>query len=223
MIASVLIDPMLPTLKPSFLVAEALEWMEESEIAQLPVVDSERYLGLVSLPLLSEPGLTGRALSDFPLEHSHIFAGEDQHLWEVVDLVIQHELKVVAVLNKSGAYLGAVPVAELYEKVAEMVAAGDRGAIIVLNVKPHDYSLSEISRLVESNGAKIITSHYSSSYPYDTTGNSELTIRLNQVNVGPILATFERFGYVVSEVHANEPVTSVDQERLDMLMRYLAT
>jgi len=37
------------------------------------------------------------------------------------------------------------------------------------------------------------------------------------------VATLERFGYDVEEAHANDPIESVDQERLDMLLRYLAT
>ena len=36
-------------------------------------------------------------------------------------------------------------------------------------------------------------------------------------------ATLERFGYEIEEAHANDPIESLDQERLDMLLRYLAT
>lgn len=223
MIASALIDQMLPALKTSYLVEEVLEWMEESELPQLPVVENGRYLGLVSVSAMSDPGLAGMQLSQIPLEHTHTFAYDEQHILELIGLAVQNGLKVIPVLEKSGDYLGAISVQELFEKYAESTETGERGAIIVLNVKPRDYSLSEISRLVESNGAKILMSHYSGSYAYDITGNSYLTLRLNQVNVAHILATFERFGYVISEVHASEPVGNVDQERLDMLMRYLAT
>ena len=223
MIASLLIDPMLPALKTSYPVEEVLEWMEESELSQLPVVDNGRYLGMVSVNEMSDPGLSGVLLSGMPLEHSRTFAYEDQHLLELVGLAVRHDLKVVPVLEKSGAYLGAVPVTELLEKYAETTGADERGAIIVLNVKPADYSLSEISRLVESNGAKIIMSYYTSPSGYDLSGEHFLTLKLNQQNIAHVLATFERFGYVVREVHANEPVASLDQERLDMLMRYLAT
>lgn len=223
MIASVLIDQMLPALKTSYLVEEALEWMEESELTQLPVVDGDSYLGLISQATVLDPRLSGVSLSDIPLEHTHTAAGEDQHWLELISLAVQNRLKVIPILDKTGSYLGAFAVTELFEKYAESQETGERGAILILNVKPKDYSLSEISRLIESNGAKVLTSHYASHSPYGLEGDNLLTLKLNQVNVAHILATLERFGYVVTEVHASEPVTSVDQERLDMLMRYLAT
>ena len=223
MIASALIDQMLPSLKPSYLLEEVLEWMEESELSQLPVVDGGRYLGLVSVGLTQDPRYSGALLSEMPLDHSHVFAREDQHLLEMVGLAVQHQLRVIPVVSKSGDYLGAIAVTELLEKYAEALETGERGAIIVLNLPPKDYSLSEISRLVESNGAKIMMSYYTPHHAPDRAGEAFLTLKLNQVNVAHILATLERFGYLITEVHANEPVASVDQERLDMLMRYLAT
>lgn len=223
MIASVLIDQMLPALKTSYLVEEVLEWMDESELSQLPVVDAGNYLGLVSLSTIEDPALSGEALSEIPLEHAHTFASEDQHIIELVGLALQNQLKVIPVLGKGGIYLGSIAVGEMLEKYADAMDSGERGAVLVLNVKPKDYSLSEISRLVESNGAKIMMSYYTPRQSYDINGENLLTLKLNQVNVAHILATLERFGYVVTEVHASEPVTSVDQERLDMLMRYLAT
>lgn len=223
MIASALIDPMLPALKTSYLIEEVLEWMEESGLSQLPVVEDERYLGLVSVSVMTDWGPAGAVLSEIPLEHMHVHADEDQHMLELIGLAAKHRLKVIPVLEKSGRYLGAVSVPELFEKYGESIGAAEKGAIIVLDIQPQNYSLTEISRLVESNGAKIIMSHYSGSHMYDAPGSQYLTLKLNQVNVAHILATFERFGYTVSEVHASEPVANVDQERLDMLMRYLAT
>ncbi len=197
--------------------------MEESGLSQLPVVEDERYLGLVSVSVMTDWGPAGAVLSEIPLEHMHVHADEDQHMLELIGLAAKHRLKVIPVLEKSGRYLGAVSVPELFEKYGESIGAAEKGAIIVLDIQPQNYSLTEISRLVESNGAKIIMSHYSGSHMYDAPGSQYLTLKLNQVNVAHILATFERFGYTVSEVHASEPVANVDQERLDMLMRYLAT
>lgn len=223
MIASVLIDPTLPALKSSYLVEEVLEWMAECEISQLPVVDDERYLGLVSVGMMSDPAMSQLPISEIQYEHSQIFVYEDQHILELVSVAVKHELDVMPVLKKSGAYAGVIVVNELLAKYAEFMETGERGAIIVLKISPRDYSLSEISRIAESNGAKILMSHYTADYHYDNKGENYLTLKLNQVNVTHIVASFERFGYIISEVHANEPIASVDQERLDMLMRYLAT
>lgn len=223
MIASVLIDQTLPALKNSYQVAEVLEWMADNEISQLPVVEDERYLGLVSVGMMSDPAQSQLPISEIQYEHPQVFVFEDQHILELVSVAIKHELEILPVLNRSGGYSGVIVVNELLIKYAEFMETGERGAIIVLKIKPRDYSLSEISRIAESNGAKILVSHYTADYHYDDKGENYLTLKFNQVDVSHIVASFERFGYIISEVHANEPIASVDQERLDMLMRYLAT
>jgi hypothetical protein len=85
-----------------------------------------------------------------------------------------------------------------------------------------DYSLAEISRHTEANGVKIRSSYYTVP-PAGSNEEPSLTLKLNRTDIMSLVATFERFGYNIQSVHASDPILSSDQERLDMLMRYLAT
>jgi hypothetical protein len=82
-----------------------------------------------------------------------------------------------------------------------------------------DYSLAEISRLIEENHAKILSSIIKED-PLDA-GKIRLTIKVNQVDMSRIVATLERFSYkVIGRYKEPKPVVH-EKERIDMLLRYL--
>ncbi len=223
MIASLLINPMLPTLRPANTVGEALDWMSENRLPQLVVADNEDYKGIAEEELLLEIPEPDQLLSEVLLQHSDTYATEDQHLYELIRISRQFGLRIIPILGEDRLFKGSISQEELLEQFAVSLGVQEKGAILVLQVNQRDYSLSEISRLIESAGAKIVSSQYAIHYDYHTQEESLLTLKLNRVNITSVLATLERFGYVIREAHANDPVDSIDQERLDLLLRYLAT
>ncbi len=223
MLAATLINPMVPTLKLTDPVSTALDWMSDYGTQQLVVVEDDLYKGIVSEPILLEVLDDNIPLSEVLRQHEEIFANEDQHVYELLRLLNQYRLQVIGVVNEDGTFAGSILAKELLERFADVLGVQEKGAILVLKVAERDYSLAEVSRLIESNGTKVISSYYSSNATYENPDDGRLTLKLNRTDINPIVATLERFGYTIEEAHANDPIESIDQERLDMLMRYLAT
>ena len=93
------------------------------------------------------------------------------------------------------------------------------GGILVLAMNHQDYSLSEISRLIEENHAKILSSIVKED-PLDPM-KLRLTLKINQVDLSRIVATLERFSYkVIGRYQETKPVAG-ERDRIDMLLRYL--
>jgi acetoin utilization protein AcuB len=223
MLAASLINPMIPTLKLTDLVSTALDWMNDYGTQQLVVVEEDIYKGIVSETILLDSLNDAAPLSEIIRQHQDVYATVDQHVYELLRLVNQYGLRVLPVVNEDGLLEGTIVVGELLEQFANELGIQERGAVLVLKVAERDYSLSEVSRLIESNGTKVLSSYYASSATYENPDDARLTLKLNRTNINPIVATLERFGYSIQEAHANDPVESIDQERLDMLLRYLAT
>ncbi|WP_439556031.1 CBS domain-containing protein [Dyadobacter sp.] len=223
MLAISLINPMVPVLKPTDSVATALDWMDEFGVKQLIVSDLGVYQGIVSEDILFDIADSSEVLSKIIIQHKDIFASEDQHPYELLRLVNQFGLRIIPVLHEDRSFAGSILVNDLVEHFVNELGVQEKGAVIVLKVAERSYSLSEISRLIESNGTKILSSYYSSGEVYNPTNEAQLTLKLNRTSITPIIATLERFGYDIVEAHANDPIESFDQERLDMLLRYLAT
>ncbi|KAA6440081.1 CBS domain-containing protein [Dyadobacter flavalbus] len=223
MLAATLINPMIPVLKLTDPVSMALDWMDEFSVKQLVVADSGIYQGIVSEDILYDVVDSSDSLSKIIIQHKDIFASEDQHPYELLRLVNQFGLLIIPVLHEDRTFAGSILVNDLVEHFVNELGVQEKGAVIVLKIAERSYSLSEISRLIESNGTKILSSYYSSGETYNPANEARLTLKLNRTHITPVIATLERFGYEIEEAHANDPIESVDQERLDMLLRYLAT
>ncbi|GAB2545014.1 CBS domain-containing protein [Spirosoma aerophilum] len=222
MLAAELIDPMLPALKPADSVGQALAWMEEHRIGQLVLTDQGDYRGIVSEELLMDVADDERPLSDVMCLFEQTFVFDDQHLLEVLALAVQHQLEVIAVTNEEREFIGTISVGELLKKFAQELGLQEAGAILILSINERDYSLTEISRLIESNNVKIISSYFASA-AFGMPDRSRLTLKLNRRDITPVISTLERFGYSIEAAFANAPVESIDQDRLDSLLRYLNT
>lgn len=220
MLAAELIDPMLPALKATDTVGEALEWMHEHRIGQMVLVDQTEYKGLLSEDLLMDIPDEDRSLSDVMRLFEQVYVYENQHDLELLSLALEHRLEVIAVLNEGREFIGTVSVSEVLKNFAQQLGISEPGAILILNISERDYSMAEISRLVESNNTKIIGAYFTSA-AYGMPDRSRLTLKLNRRDIGPVVSTLERFGYDVDSAFANTPIESIDQERLDLLLRYI--
>src|SRR4029453_16139821 len=99
-------------------------------------------------------------------------------------------------------------------------AAGDNG-ILVLAMDERDYSLSQISRYVEENNAKVLSAHVArdENEPYKI----RLTLKLNTPDLASIVATLERFGYTISaQFSGSSELGEDEQDRYDALLKYLS-
>lgn len=222
MLAAELIDPMLPALKPTDTVGQALDWMQEHRIGQLVLIDQGEYVGVVSEELLMDIADQDRPLSNVMRLFEPLYVYETQHLYEIMGLVIQHHMDVIAVVNEAREFAGTISTHELLKQFAQELGVQEAGAILILNINERDYSMAEISRLIESNHVKVISSYFSSA-AYGMPDRSRLTLKLNRRDITAVISTLERFGYQIDAAFANAPVESIDQERLDSLLRYLNT
>ena len=219
MIAEELINQMVPPLKLSDSGEKAVRWMDEFRLNQLPVVKNRKFLGLVTEENVMEAKDREVVLSKIPFDFEHVHVQHNQHFYNVMELAIKNKVQVVPVLDELQEYLGVITVNDTIAAFGQMSAIQGQGGILVLCMAERDYSLSEISRLVESNNAKILSAFVS---PDETDiFKMKLTIKINTMDLSRIVATLERFGYKITAQFQESPEEEEDQDRLDMLMRYL--
>jgi hypothetical protein len=92
------------------------------------------------------------------------------------------------------------------------------GGIVVLEIAERDYSLQQIAGIVESNDARILSVQTASQA--DST-RMEITLKINKMDLRPIIQTFERYNYLVSASFQEEEYEDSIRERYDSLMNYL--
>jgi CBS domain-containing protein len=219
MIAEELINHMIPPLKVTDDAHKAIVWMEEFRCVHLPVVDGGLMLGFISEEIILESNEIDRQLADFDLVGKDCVVGLDSHFYDILRVAGEHKLQIVAVVNESRQYVGVITVQDMMISFAQTAAVQMPGGILVISLDLIDYSLAEISRYVEENNAKII----SSTMVEDALdkGKIKLTLKINKDDMSRIVATLERFGYrVIGRYHENRKEDD-SKDRLDLLMKYL--
>ena len=219
MIAEELINHMVPPLKVTDDAHKAIVWMEEFRCNHLPVVDNGQLLGFISEEIILESNDIEKNLGDFDLVGKDCVVGSDSHFFDILRIAGEHKLNIVGVLNEEGQYAGIITVQDIMASFAQSASVQMPGGILVLSMDLIDYSLAEISRYVEENKAKIISSTMMED-PLDR-GKIKVTLKINQMDLSRIVATLERFGYRVIGRYQEAPRDDDSKERLDMLMKYL--
>lgn len=218
MFASKLISDNVPPLKPADTCGRALLWMDELRVNALPVIKNREYLGLVIKSAISNPLLATTRLEDADLNYNRVFVFENQHVYDLTKVASLHKLDLVPVLNDEEEYIGLVTVNDLVAYFAESKSVYMPGGIIILELGFKDYSMSQISQIIESDGAHILSASVSA------TGDPqkiELTIKVDKVDLTRILASFYRYSYnVVASYHQSEHSDDL-KNRYDSLMHYL--
>lgn len=220
MIASELISYDIPPLKLADTGSKALDWMEEFKTTELPIVKDGKYIGLISESNLLDNNDIEGAIEGFGFNFQKPFVHENQHLFEVITMMVENDIDLLPVVNGGNQYLGVITNKMVVSQLSKVVSVSSAGSILTLEVNVKDYSLSEISRMVESDDAKILAS-FITSHPDST--KLEVTLKINKTEISRILHTFERFNYVVLASYNESEYHQDLQNKYDEFMRFLNT
>lgn len=219
MIAEDLINHMIPPLKATDDAHKAIVWMEEFRCNQMPVVEDGKLLGFISEEIILEANDIEKRVGEFNLMGEKCYVSTNSHFYDILKIAADNKLQMVAVLDDVGQYYGVITVQDTITSFAQTAAVQMPGGILVLSMNHNDYSLAEISRLIEENNTKVLSSIVKDD-PMNP-GKIRLTLKLNQVELSRVVATLERFNYrVIGRYQEASPMGS-EKERLDMLLRYL--
>jgi acetoin utilization protein AcuB len=219
MIAEELINQMIPPLKLYDSVEKALRWMDEFRVNELPVVSNRKYLGLATELSLTELTDREKSLKEVSLEYQDVHVQYIQHFYDVMETAIKNKIQVVPVLDDEQEYMGIITINDTLAAFGQMSALQGQGGILVLSMAERDYSLSQISRLIEEENTKILSAYVSPDEldPYKI----KLTLKLSTKDLTRIIATLERFDYRITAQFQDANSFDVGKDRLDMLFKYL--
>lgn len=212
-----IISASIPALGLQDSVAQALDLMNELHLSQLPVVDSEKYIGLVfeeDLLNMDEQANLASGADRF----SRVSAHAGSYFVEAVQTANEYHLGVVPVVEKDGEYAGAVTVADLLYHLGRLTGSSEPGGIIVLELDRRNFSFSQISKLVETNDAQITQLN---TWWDPTAELIQVTLKINKFEISDLIATFQRYEYQVKYYFGEELYENELRSNYDHLMNYL--
>ena len=217
--ASNILSEQIPPLLHSDSGEKALFWMDEFQVNHLPVLKNGNFVGLVSESELLDQTTLEESLDQLFQHLPRPFVYADAHLFDLLQHFALFKLTVLAVLDRQENFLGVISAQELLQLLAETSGLNEAGSVLVLEMNAIDYTLAQISQIVESNQAKIL--HVFVSNIADST-KIQVNLRINQHNLSAIIRTFERYDYQVLASYQNSQQTDELQDRYQELMHYLS-
>ncbi len=219
MVAKEMISDVIPALKTSDTGITALNWMDIFKVSHLPIVNDEEFLGLISENDIYDLNMPEEPLGNHQLSLLRPYVTEEQHVFEVMEVLSRLKLSLVPVLDSSKNYLGVITLMELLHYFAEISAMRHKGGIVVLEMNSNDFSMSQISQIVEGNDAKILAA-FITTHPNST--QMELTLKLNVTDLTSIKQTFNRYDYnIVGAFMKQDDEADLMNDRLNFLFRFL--
>jgi acetoin utilization protein AcuB len=195
-----------------------LRMMEEFKVTHLPIVNNEDFLGVISeSDILGEEDQT-QAIGSIKLSLNRASVFENQHVYDVLKLIAENRLSIIPVLNNKNHYLGAITLYNLVQFVSSLTAISNPGAVIVLEMYTHDYVLSQIASIVESNDAKILSLYIQT---HNDSTKMDVILKISKNDISSIINTFNRYNYIIKESFSESDYFDMLNDRYDEFLSWL--
>ncbi len=217
MLATQLINSGFPSVHLTDSASLALQLMDDYDVQHLPVISEEKFMGLVAkadlLDLSEEQAIGGDSTLILP----YSIKG-DEHFLTALKLAAEKEISLVPVINDQLELLGVISITELLYRLSDFLGNNEPGGIIVLEISKRNFSFGEISRLVETNDALITQCN---TFTEPETGLVIITLKINKIEISAIVATFQRYEYVVRYYFGEEQYANELKDNYNHLLAYL--
>jgi acetoin utilization protein AcuB len=217
MVAKEFIDNNIPVLNQTDKVYRALQLINECKIVHLPYLEHEKFKGFFSEEQLINFDYDAM-LTEIPPLLVLDYLDENLPLFELVKAFSKTALDILPVFDGQQDFLGVVEKKEINEQFIARFSLNDNGGLLEINLQNKEYSLSEISKIVEYEYAKITSSFLFQ----DASNHLHLTLKLDIAQISGVVNSLERYGYDVVSYFASEPVSNLEKDRYDLLMKYLS-
>lgn len=217
MIARELISHLIHPLRTSDTGEQALTYLQVYHLKHLPIVNNEQLLGTISEEDITTSPID-EPIGSFSLGLNKAFVRDTDHMFEVMSVMADHKLTVIPVVDQKENYLGLITLEDLIQYYARSFSFSEPGGIIVIELQKSDYSLAEISRIIEGENALILSSFLTHD---ESTRKMYLTIKTNQKEIQHLQATLERFGYNIKATFSEEGYFESLQDHYDAFLHYL--
>ena len=218
MTAAELITNHIPSLHSTDTVLFALDLMQEHRVAELPLLDKDqKYIGLIHEEYLEDAD-EQKAVDAYLQQGNPVKVNPGDFFLVPLKIMQQRKLSLLPVVNEDGELTGVITQEELLQAASQYNSASVPGGIIMLQMSPNSFYISEIGRIVESNNAKII---HLNTWTDASTGELLVAVKVNKSDILDILASFERYQYNVLQYFGENLSEEELKVNYDHLMNYL--
>ena len=218
MLTADLIDHNIPRLQLLDSVVKAKQLITDFKLSHLAVVSENKFLGLVSeedLLDVEEEKITIEHIQDLFL---NVAIPDNIHFLNALNFCNQYESNIVPIVDVNRNFCGIISSTTLLKVIGDFSGANEIGGIIIIETEMINFSISEISRIIESNNSTIL--HLNTNRDQKN-GKLIVTLHINNRELSSIVSTFERFKYTILYHFGATEIEDTTDFNYRNLMKYL--
>lgn len=213
-------DYILNEIKPLSLqstVKVARELFDHFPITHFPVTENNKLLGSFAEEDIHTDENPALAL----LENVHLlnsfFADEKATILELLKIFADNDTNIIPVLDQQKNYMGYYDLRDVLDVFSTSPFMIEESETLIVEKLEKDYSMSEVSQIVESNSGKLL-GMYLSKKKEDFV---EVTLKIISDDLNEIMHTFRRYDYKIISTHENDIYLEDLKNRSEYLQKYL--
>ncbi len=197
-------------------IADVQDFFVDVSFSHFPVLAEGIYVGSIAADDV-ETFDSDKKVTDYNYALEGIFARKNMIWLDVLEVFAKNHTNIVPVLDENNLYLGYYELEDIVKFFHETPFLKEQGGIIVVQKNIADYSMSQITQIVESNNGKLLGLFVSEA----DIEKIQITIKIAMGGMNDIIQSFRRYNYeIISEHHEDNYLNSL-KERSEYLDKYL--
>ncbi|WP_369047893.1 CBS domain-containing protein [Tenacibaculum sp. UWU-22] len=190
---------------------------KELPITHIPVVENNKLIGCLPESDVQTIENKNRELKEYTYLFDHFHTNVKATLLDLITLFADNDTNLIPVLDNDQNYIGYYELSDILDAFADSPFLHNESNTIIVEKNKDDYSMSEISQIVETNNGKLL-GMYISSQENDIT---RVTLKVIAKQINEIIQTFRRYNYNVVTQHEDDVYLEDLKNRSEYLKKYL--
>ena len=186
-------------------------------ITHFPVIENDKLLGSFAEDDIHTIEDKENELVAYAHLMSSFFADEKATVLELLKIFADNDTNIIPVLNKDKNYIGYYDLCDVLDVFSTSPFMIEESETLIIEKIESDYSMSEVSQIVEANGGKILGIYISAK----TNDFIQVTLKIVSNEINEMMQTFRRYDYKIISSHENDIYLEDLKNRSEYLQKYL--
>ncbi|MCF6131812.1 CBS domain-containing protein [Flavobacterium wongokense] len=197
-------------------VTDVQEFFVDINYSHFPVMDNDIYIGSISAVDV-ETFEAQKPITDYRYTLEGFFVRTTMIWLDILEVFARNNANVVPILDENNKYIGYYEITDIIKFLNETPFLKETGGIIVVEKPVADYSMSQITQIVESNNGKLLGVFVSQA----DAEKVQITIKTTLGSMNEIIQSFRRYNYEIISEHQEDDYLNTLKERSEYLDKYL--
>ena len=188
----------------------------EIAYSHFPVLENDIFIGCIAAEDV-ETFEIQKKLSDYRYTVEGFFVRATMSWLDVLEVFARNNSNIVPILDDTNKYIGYYEITDVVKFLNGTPFLKEVGGIIIVEKNTNEYSMSQITQIVESNNGKLLGLFISEA----TNDKIQITIKITLGSMNEIIQSFRRYNYEIVSEHNEDNYLNILKERSEYLDKYL--